>query len=213
MGEDGTVTGTDVLRLFDVRDTPLSVDEVIKAVADPSAGGVAVFIGMVRDHDGEQGRTDGAEKLVGHSGERPGGFPGGGVGGSGDLHGPGGAAGADGFAAAPNGLAAPAALAAPGARAAAAVTGLEYVAHPTALAMLRETAEKVLADHPVTALAAVHRTGQLAVGDLAVVCAASAAHRAEAFAACRALIDTLKAQVPIWKREQFEDGSHIWVGC
>jgi molybdopterin synthase catalytic subunit len=58
----------------------------------------------------------------------------------------------------------------------------------------------------------VHRVGKLGVGDLAVVVAASAAHRAEAFAACRALIDTLKEQVPIWKREEFRNGSHTWVG-
>ncbi|HTJ71867.1 MAG TPA: molybdenum cofactor biosynthesis protein MoaE [Actinospica sp.] len=92
------------------------------------------------------------------------------------------------------------------------VTGLEYEAHPEALARLREVAEKVAADHDVIALAAEHRVGPLEVGDAAVVVVASAAHRAQAFAACRALIDTLKAEVPIWKREGFADGSHTWVG-
>ena len=92
------------------------------------------------------------------------------------------------------------------------VTGLEYESHPEALSRLREVAEKVAADHAVIALAAEHRVGPLAVGDAAVVVVASAAHRAEAFDACRALIDTLKAEVPIWKREGFEDGSHTWVG-
>jgi molybdopterin synthase catalytic subunit len=92
------------------------------------------------------------------------------------------------------------------------VTGLEYEAHPEAVARLREVAEKVAADHDVIALAAEHRVGPLAVGEAAVVVVASAAHRAEAFAACRALIDTLKAEVPIWKREGFADGSHTWVG-
>jgi molybdopterin synthase catalytic subunit len=92
------------------------------------------------------------------------------------------------------------------------VTGLEYESHPEALARLREVAEKVAADHHVIALAAEHRVGPLAVGDAAVVVVASAAHRAEAFDACRALIDTLKAEVPIWKREGFADGSHTWVG-
>jgi molybdopterin synthase catalytic subunit len=184
MSENGRVTSTGPLRLFAVRDTPLSVDEVIRAVADPRAGGVAVFIGMVRNHDTgqheqhEQGAQGAPSGVGGSLGEYPGGNP--------EAH-----------------TDAPEAL----------VTGLEYTAHPTALAQLYETAEKVLAEHPVTALAAVHRTGSLAVGDLAVVCAASAAHRAEAFAACRALIDALKARVPIWKREEFEDGSHIWVGC
>jgi molybdopterin synthase catalytic subunit len=73
-------------------------------------------------------------------------------------------------------------------------------------------AEHVAATHPVTALAAVHRVGDLVVGDLAVVVAASCPHRAEAFAACRALIDELKATVPIWKNQVFADGSQEWVG-
>jgi molybdopterin synthase catalytic subunit len=92
------------------------------------------------------------------------------------------------------------------------VTGLEYEAHPEAVARLREVAEKVAGDHDVIALAAEHRVGPLEVGDSAVIVVASAAHRTEAFAACRALIDTLKAEVPIWKREGFADGSHTWVG-
>ena len=62
------------------------------------------------------------------------------------------------------------------------------------------------ADHDVIALAAAHRVGPLQVGDAAVVVVASAAHRAAAFEACRALIDTLKHEVPIWKREGFADG-------
>ena len=92
------------------------------------------------------------------------------------------------------------------------VNGLEYEAHPEALARLREVAEKVAADHDAIALAVEHRVGPLMVGEAAVVVVASAAHRAEAFAACRALIDTLKHEVPIWKREDFADGSHTWVG-
>ncbi len=92
------------------------------------------------------------------------------------------------------------------------VTGLENEAHPLAAEHLREVAEKVAADHELVALAAAHRVGPLRVGEAAVVVVASAAHRAEAFAACRALIDTLKDEVPIWKREGFADGSHSWVG-
>jgi molybdopterin synthase catalytic subunit len=92
------------------------------------------------------------------------------------------------------------------------VCGLEYSAHPTALERLHEVAQKVAAEYPEVNLAAVHRTGSLAVGELAVVVAASAAHRDEAFRACRKLIDVLKQEVPIWKREQFRDGSHTWVG-
>lgn len=93
-----------------------------------------------------------------------------------------------------------------------AVTALEYVAHPDADAALRRVAEAVAADLPVQALAAVHRTGVLAVGDVAVVVAASAAHRGEAFEAARRLIDDLKEQVPIWKRQVFADGTEEWVG-
>ena len=92
------------------------------------------------------------------------------------------------------------------------VDALGYSAHPTVDAALREVAERIAAAHPVIALAAVHRVGDLDVGDLAVVVAVSCAHRGEAFAACRALIDDLKAQVPIWKNQRFSDGSQEWVG-
>ena len=92
------------------------------------------------------------------------------------------------------------------------VTALEYVAHPDAEAALRRVAEAVAADLPVRALAAVHRTGLLAVGDVAVVVAAAAPHRAEAFEAARRLIDDLKEGVPVWKRQVFEDGAQEWVG-
>ena len=92
------------------------------------------------------------------------------------------------------------------------VTGLEYSAHPTAAATLREVAEAVAARYDVLAIAAVHRVGRLRVGDAAVVVAAAAAHRGEAFDACRGLIDDLKATVPIWKHQLFTDGSDEWVG-
>lgn len=93
-----------------------------------------------------------------------------------------------------------------------AVTRLTYSAHPSAEAELRRVAEKVAADFPVRALAAVHRVGELAVGDIAVIVAVSCAHRGEAFAASRRLIDDLKSQVPIWKHQVFDDGSQEWVG-
>ena len=95
----------------------------------------------------------------------------------------------------------------------AAVTSLEYTAHPTAEAELRRVAAAVAADFPVRALAAVHRVGELAVGDLAVVVAVACPHRAEAFVACRRLIDDLKREVPIWKHQTFADGSQEWVGA
>ena len=135
------------MRLLDIREAPLDVNEVLAAVEDASDGGVTLFVGAVRDHDHE----------------RP-------------------------------------------------VSHLEYTAHPTALDRLREVAERVAAEHPVTALAAVHRVGHLAIGDLAVVVAAGASHRGEAFDASRALIDDLKATVPIWKHQVFTDGDDEWVG-
>ena len=93
------------------------------------------------------------------------------------------------------------------------VTGLSYSAHPSAEAELRRVAESIAAKYPdVVAIAAVHRVGDLSVGDLAVVVGVSCPHRAEAFHACHALIDELKASVPVWKHQRFTDGSDEWVG-
>jgi molybdopterin synthase catalytic subunit len=136
-----------VVRLLDVRDSPLDLAEVHAAVQDPAAGGTTVFVGAVRSSD----------------------------------HG-------------------------------SAVLQLEYSAHPTALAKLAEVADEVADEFDVVALAAVHRVGLLEIGDLAVVSAVSAAHREQAFAASRALIDRLKERVPIWKHQVFEDGTDEWVG-
>jgi molybdopterin synthase catalytic subunit len=135
------------LRLIDLREEALSVEEVHAALADPAAGGVTVFVGAVRDHDRDQG-----------------------------------------------------------------VVGLSYSAHPTAQQRLVEVVEQVAARHDVIGLAAVHRVGDLDIGDAAVVVGASARHRGEAFDACRALIDDLKLSVPIWKHQRFADGSDEWVG-
>jgi molybdopterin synthase catalytic subunit len=137
-----------VVRLLDVRDAPLSVDEVLGAVADPRCGGTALFVGAVREQDGGRG-----------------------------------------------------------------VTGLGYSAHTSVVDELRTVAEEVAAAHPeVRALAAVHRVGDLVVGDLAVVVGVSCPHRGDAFVACRALIDELKSRVPIWKHQVFADGGDEWVG-
>jgi molybdopterin synthase catalytic subunit len=135
-----------VIRLAELRHEELSVDEALSAVKDPAAGGIALFAGVVRNHDQDRG-----------------------------------------------------------------VVRLSYSAHPSAGAELRRVAEKVAARFDVRALAAVHRLGQLDVGELAVVVAVSCAHRGEAFDACRALIDDLKATVPIWKHQQFGDGGSEWV--
>jgi molybdopterin synthase catalytic subunit len=135
------------VRLAELRETALSVDEVLGVVADPAAGGTCVFVGSVRDADHERD-----------------------------------------------------------------VTALSYSAHPSAVAQLRDVCDQVAGRHDVVAIAAVHRVGDLAIGDLAVVVAVSAVHRQEAFAATRDLIDTLKSTVPIWKQQQFGDGGQEWVG-
>jgi molybdopterin synthase catalytic subunit len=93
-----------------------------------------------------------------------------------------------------------------------AVTTLEYSAHPTAVELMRTVVARIGAAPGVVQVAALHRVGLLAVGDVAVVVAASAAHRDEAFVACRRLIDEIKAEVPIWKHQVFTDGTEQWVG-
>lgn len=92
------------------------------------------------------------------------------------------------------------------------VTDLVYSEHPSAYAELERVAGEVAARHAVVAVSVTHRVGTLAIGDRAVVIAVSAAHRAAALEACRDLIDTLKAQVPIWKNQRFADGEATWVG-
>lgn len=139
---------SDPITLLAIRDTPLSLDEVFRAVGDDASGGTALFVGTVRDHDG-------------------------------GSH----------------------------------VDALGYTCHPSAEAEMRRIAERVTAEFPVRALAAVHRVGDLAVGDLAVVVAVSCPHRGEAFDACRKLIDDLKHEVPIWKHQTFSDGTDEWVGA
>lgn len=143
-----TAQPAEVIRLLAIRETALSVDEVLAAVAIPGAGGTAVFVGTVRDHDG--GRS---------------------------------------------------------------VVRLGYSAHGSAEAVLRSVAEKIVSDFPVLGLAAVHRVGDLGIGEPAVVVAVACPHRAEAFAACRRLIDDLKETVPIWKHQIFADGTQEWVGA
>ena len=92
------------------------------------------------------------------------------------------------------------------------VEGLGYSAHPSATDALAQVCADVATRHDVIAIAAVHRIGDLAVGDLATVVAASSVHRADAFAAAQDLIDTLKSTVPIWKHQRFSDGEAEWVG-
>jgi molybdopterin synthase catalytic subunit len=92
------------------------------------------------------------------------------------------------------------------------VSSLDYEAHPSAEGVLAAVAESVASSHPGVRIAIEHRTGSLAVGDLALACAVSSAHRADAFSACSRLVDEVKLQVPIWKEQHFADGTAEWVG-
>ena len=136
------------LSLVALRETPIDVAEVVAALDDDASGGLTLFVGRVRDHDGGK-----------------------------------------------------------------AVNGLDYTAHPSALEKLHDVCNRVAEAYDVHGVAAVHRVGTLAIGDVAVVVATTTAHRGEAFAASRALIDTLKAEVPIWKHQRFGDGTEEWVGA
>lgn len=89
---------------------------------------------------------------------------------------------------------------------------LEYSAHPSADDRLRAVAEEIAQAPGLVAIAVQHATGELHIGDVAVVAAVSAEHRAEAFAACHELVDRLKAEVPIWKHQVFAEGDDEWVG-
>ncbi|MGW9631621.1 molybdenum cofactor biosynthesis protein MoaE [Agromyces sp. NPDC055520] len=91
------------------------------------------------------------------------------------------------------------------------VLALDYQAHPDAERFIAECVQRI-ADETGIAVAAVHRVGELQIGDVALVAAASAAHRAEAFDACERLVELVKAEVPIWKRQHFADGVSEWVG-
>ncbi len=92
------------------------------------------------------------------------------------------------------------------------VDGLSYEAwDELALRRLREIADEAFATWSVLRIAIVHRTGDLGIGDVSVVVAASAEHRAEAFDACRHGIERLKQDVPIWKKEHLVAGESHWV--
>ncbi|HEY5327028.1 MAG TPA: molybdenum cofactor biosynthesis protein MoaE [Mucilaginibacter sp.] len=94
-----------------------------------------------------------------------------------------------------------------------AVLRLEFEAYePMALAEMEKIVKQAFEKWPVQQALIHHRTGVLQVGDIPVIIAVSAAHRAAAFEACRFIIDTLKQNVPIWKKEIFEDGE-VWVAA
>lgn len=131
-----------------ISDTPLSLDDHVRAVTDASHGAIATFVGLVRDHDPS---VDGE------------------------------------------------------------VTHLEYSCHPDAPAVLHRIVAEVESSSGAV-LAVTHRTGLLAVGEPAIIAAAASSHRAESFDACRTVVERVKAELPVWKREILADGSHTWVG-
>lgn len=95
------------------------------------------------------------------------------------------------------------------------VEALCYTAHaPVCEKLIREIEAETRARFDVPYLQVRHRVGRLAIGDVAIVCVARAAHRAEAFAACRHAVDEVKHRAPIWKEEFYGDGSSRFVeGC
>lgn len=93
------------------------------------------------------------------------------------------------------------------------VRSLAYEAHePMALKETGQIVEVARRRWPVEHVSVVHRIGRVPMGEASVVIAVSAPHRAEAFEACRFIIDTLKQTVPIWKKEEFADGTAEWTG-
>lgn len=92
------------------------------------------------------------------------------------------------------------------------VSALEYHVHPTAARIVGEVAAEIAGRPGVIAVAVTHRHGLLAIGDVALAAAVSAAHRREAFTACAELVDEVKKRIPIWKRQLFTDGGDEWVG-
>jgi len=91
------------------------------------------------------------------------------------------------------------------------ISALDYEAHPDAEAFLRDACESIAASSGLR-VAAAHRIGHLVVGDVALIAAVAAAHRAEAFAACAELVELIKKSVPIWKRQHLDGGVSEWVG-
>ena len=135
------------IRQVGISESPLDVAKALGLVSGPEVGGIALFVGTVRNHD--------------HESE---------------------------------------------------VVSLDYTQHPSAVDVLTKCAEQTADQHDVLAIAVEHRVGHLEIGDIAVVVAIGAVHRGEALAACAHLINTVKAEVPIWKEQHFTSGDSEWVG-
>jgi molybdopterin synthase catalytic subunit len=135
------------IRQASITESPLDVAEALRLVSGSDVGGIALFVGTVRNRDHD-----------------------------------------------------------------AAVVSLDYTQHPSAVEVLTRCAEQTADKHDVLAIAVEHRVGHLEVGEIAVVVAIGAVHRGEALAACAHLINTVKAEVPIWKEQHFASGGSEWVG-
>jgi molybdopterin synthase catalytic subunit len=135
------------IRQVGISESPLDVVKALGLVSGPEVGGIALFVGTVRNRD--------------HQSE---------------------------------------------------VVSLDYTQHPSAVDVLTKCAEQTADQHDVLAIAVEHRVGHLEIGDIAVVVAVGAVHRGEALAACAHLINTVKAEVPIWKEQHFTSGDSEWVG-
>lgn len=92
------------------------------------------------------------------------------------------------------------------------VSRIRYEAHPGALDVIRDVAVEFAGRDGVHALAVVHRVGLLEVGDIALVAVVAASHRGQAFEAASRLVDRVKEILPVWKNQEFADGSTEWTG-
>ncbi len=72
---------------------------------------------------------------------------------------------------------------------------------------------QVMMDHGLAELMILHRIGEINVGEIAIAVVSWSGHRAEAFSGCRETVEKIKHEVPIWKNEFYEDGTHAWVSC
>lgn len=93
------------------------------------------------------------------------------------------------------------------------VQRLAYTAHPSAQQVMDEVLADVTGRFPDVIIAAAHRYGPLSIGDCALACAVAAPHRKRAFEACDVLVDEVKARLPIWKEQHFDDGTQEWVAA
>lgn len=136
------------VRLAKISSEQLDVARHLAAVDDPTAGAVASFIGVVRDHDPDTEQS---------------------------------------------------------------VVGLEYSAHPDAETTLLALVRAAIGSADAS-VAVSHRVGRLVVGDLAVVIVVATPHRDEAFSICREIIEAIKRELPVWKRQLTADGAATWKG-